>query len=288
MTPWTASRLVKLAISCIVRSGDYVSDALRHIFGAQRPNCCVVLYYHEVATQRRRQFARQLDTIIRYAVPISLNDPPPPGRGGRYVAVTFDDGFTSVLENALPELEQRAIPSTLFVVAGAIGQPRNWVTRSAHDSSVNERVMSSDQLTQLSTLVTIGSHSLTHPFLPTVAEPIARRELNESRRVLESAVGRKVDLFSFPYGGFNAELVTWCAEAGYTKVFTTQPVYAFVESDEFVTGRVPVSPDDTPLEFRLKILGAYRWLPYAVALKSQLRRAIVRDTKPQFEPRGTN
>jgi hypothetical protein len=48
------------------------------------------------------------------------------------------------------------------------------------------------------------------------------------------------------------------------------PVLAFLEPKEFVTGRVGVSPTDWPMEFRLKLAGAYRWLPYAFAWKRRI------------------
>lgn len=232
----------------------------------------MVLYYHEVTTQSRRHFARQLDDIVKYTQPIRLDRTEPLERGKRYSAVTFDDGFCSVIENALPELANRAIPSAHFVVAGALGQRPNWVIQATDNATAHERVMSAEQVRELAELVTIGSHTLTHPLLPTVTEVEARRQLGESRRILRSLTNREVDVFSFPYGAFNSELVRWCAEAGYTRVFTTEPGYAFAKDREFVSGRVQVSPDDSRLEFRLKLLGAYRWLPRAVALKSQLRR----------------
>ena len=232
----------------------------------------MVLYYHEVTAQSRRHFARQLDDLLKYTQPIGLDRTEPLERGREYSAVTFDDGFCSVIENALPELANRAIPSTHFVVAGALGQRPDWEITATDNATAHEQVMSADQVRHLAKLVTIGSHTLTHPFLPTVTEMEARRQIGESRRILRSLTNRDVDVFSFPYGAFNAELVRWCAEAGYSRVFTTQPVYAFATDREFVSGRVPVSPGDSRLEFRLKLLGAYRWLPRAVALKNQLRR----------------
>lgn len=279
MTDWTAARLVKFGVSGVVAAFDRCLSAILPIIGTTPRSRCVILYYHEVTAQSRDDFAQQLDDIVAFAQPIRLDQPPPSERGRRYVAVTFDDGFRSVVDNALPELEKRSIPSTHFVVAGALGRSPNWVTYGTDHSTAEQEVMSAEQLTQLSSLVTIGSHTLTHPLLPGMNETDARRELGESRRILESLAGRRVDLFSFPYGGFTAELVGWCAEAGYARVFTTQPVYAFADDREFVTGRVPVSPHDSRLEFRLKLLGAYRWLPRGVAVKRQVRRywTIVRE-----------
>jgi len=98
----------------------------------------------------------------------------------------------------------------------------------------------------------------------------AKRELAESRANLEKMLNEEVRLFSFPYGDFNKKLVLWCRESGYHRVFTISPTLAFSNPEEFVTGRIEVEATDWPIEFRLKVLGAYRWLPLAFALKQKI------------------
>jgi peptidoglycan/xylan/chitin deacetylase (PgdA/CDA1 family) len=122
-----------------------------------------------------------------------------------------------------------------------------------------------------------------------VDEERAWREIHESRARLEGLLDREVKLFSFPYGAFNERLVGLCREAGYERVFTTLPYSALSEPDEFVTGRVWAEPTDWPLEFRLKLLGAYAWLPKAFSLKRRLltspviARILGTSTPPRFE-----
>ena len=111
---------------------------------------------------------------------------------------------------------------------------------------------------------------MTHPALPALNENDAKRELSESRAKLEKMLDREIRLFSFPYGAFNAKLIEWCREAGYERVFTIAPTLAFLDPREFVTGRMSVEPTDWPLEFRLKLMGAYRWLPVAFSLKRRV------------------
>jgi peptidoglycan/xylan/chitin deacetylase (PgdA/CDA1 family) len=106
--------------------------------------------------------------------------------------------------------------------------------------------------------------------LPSIALDEAAREIALSRVRLEEQLHRKILLFSFPFGAFNENLVEICREAGYQSVFTTLPSFAFIKSDEFVTGRVRVDPTDWPLEFKLKVTGAYRWLPWAFELKRKI------------------
>ena len=135
--------------------------------------------------------------------------------------------------------------------------------------------MSEQQLRQLpSDLVTIGSHTMTHPVLPSVDDKRLEQELRGSREKLEKIINREVKLFSFPYGAFDERVVEWCRETGYGRVFTALPVFALSEPQEFVTGRVGVNATDWPIEFRLKLAGAYRWLPYAYIWKRKIKSAL--------------
>jgi peptidoglycan/xylan/chitin deacetylase (PgdA/CDA1 family) len=184
--------------------------------------------------------------------------------GKSYVAVTFDDGFENFITQALPELEKRNIPATVFVIASGMN-------REFGSDSYSEKLLSLEQVRSLPTsLVTIGSHTVTHPLLTQLEESEARREIYESRTKLEAMLNRRVTQFSFPFGGFNQKLASICREAGYERIFTTLPSFAFEQGDEFVVGRVRVDPTDWPLEFRLKLVGAYRWLPAIFSWKRKL------------------
>src|SRR5687767_7644224 len=100
-------RIIKLALAGLF----WLTDALRGVglslIGRSAPARCVVLYYHAVNANERARFAVQMDMLKRCAVPVSANGKEVRTPGERYVAVTFDDGFVSVLDHAMPELESR-------------------------------------------------------------------------------------------------------------------------------------------------------------------------------------
>jgi peptidoglycan/xylan/chitin deacetylase (PgdA/CDA1 family) len=268
-------RLVILLFSAVYFCFAALSRLLRRYLAQQRSGACIVLYYHAVRPEHRHLFARQMDTLLRVATPVRADRQEPLAPGVRSAAVTFDDGYRSVVENALPELEKRGIPCTMFIVTEALGKYPAWLEIPA-DPVSPEVAMSVDQLRSLRPeLVTVGSHTLTHPRLPSLAEDRARCELLESRTKLAELLNRPVNLFSFPYGAFNDSVIQLSRDAGYERVFTTLPTPAFSHPDEFVTGRVSVEPTDWPLEFRLKLLGAYCWLPRAFALKRRILSAPV-------------
>ena len=100
-----------------------------------------------------------------------------------------------------------------------------------------EKLLSLEQVRSLpSGLVTIGSHTLTHPMLTQVEEGEACREIQDSRTKLEGMLDREVRQFSFPFGGFNEKLVEFCREAGYERVYTTLPTFAFSSWREHTAG----------------------------------------------------
>lgn len=257
--PW--SRLVKCGISLGVYLATRLHKSVQRIFGVRATGSCVVLNYHSITADQREAFARQLDILRRCATPVRINGKLALQPSKDTVAITFDDGFEDFLLQALPEMRSRNIPSTVFVIVKAVGQ--EFGTRERLD-----KVMTVQQLLDLpEDLVTIGSHTLTHPFLPETTRADAYQEIVESRKELERMLARPIELFSFPFGGFTQPLVDICREAGYHRVFTTLPTLAFTSPEGFVVGRVRADTDDWPLETRLKIAGAYRWLPVAFDLK---------------------
>lgn len=77
----------------------------------------------------RQMFERQLDWIGRRYDFVSVDDLPrriESGNNGRrpIAAVTFDDGYRDVYENALPLLKRKGIPAAVFVVTDLVGTAR--------------------------------------------------------------------------------------------------------------------------------------------------------------------
>ena len=267
------SSVLRRTLMLVMSAGFWGYQSLRGIFlrllGRTPPATCIILYYHSIPSEDRNAFARQVEMLARIARPVSLNDVPTLLPGTRYAAITFDDGFADVIENAVPELVKRKVPALFFVTTGVLGQLAAWWPEAAPER--NRRIATAEQLRQLpGEWIGIGTHTVTHPRLSELDEEDAKHEILEPRHRLEALLGRKIETFSFPYGDFNDALVRCCQEAGYKRIFTTQHKSAFQGSEEFVVGRVKAEPTDWSLEFRLKLLGGYFWRPWASALKRRL------------------
>lgn len=272
--PAMPKRIVFLVGSMFVEAGDMLVNSARKLLGLKPRKSCVVLTYHSVTSAERPLFARQMDILVRHAKPVRADIESLPLERGHYAAVTFDDGMQNVVDNALPELEKRGIPTTLFIISDALGKVPDWEYFGPKDTG-EERVMTEEQLRKLpSEMVEIASHTMTHPVLPNIDCETLAHEVEDSRSKLEKMLGRRVNLLSFPYGAFNEAVVTACRKAGYSRVFSALPLFAFGQEREFLSGRMGVYATDWPIEFHLKVLGAYRWLPFMFELKRKIKSRI--------------
>jgi peptidoglycan/xylan/chitin deacetylase (PgdA/CDA1 family) len=282
---WANSkRIAKLAISLFYYFAGGVSRVVLQLAGHSPRRNLVILYYHGIPFVYRPNFARQMESIRRRAqvLPASYRGSLPCGKPN--VAITFDDAYVSVAEHALPELFARGFHSTIFVPVGVLGSRPTWPVE--HGSlDADETVMSEDQITLLpSALVTLGSHTATHPRLSRIDGRRAQEEIEGSRLKLQALTAQQVRLLAFPYGDHDVSTIELCRTAGYDYVFSVVPEPVDTTSSGFVRGRVKVDPFDWPLEFFLKYQGAYAWVSQVSSLKQRLsgRRRLREVRRPSF------
>jgi peptidoglycan/xylan/chitin deacetylase (PgdA/CDA1 family) len=90
-----------------------------------------------------------------------------------------------------------------------------------------------------SRVVTIGSHTLTHPILPSLSLVKAESEVAGSRRMLEEKLQCTVDLFAYPNGDQNPA-VHACVRRHYRAAVTTDPAWAGPGCDPHLIPRASV------------------------------------------------
>lgn len=265
-------RFLKLIISSVFWLIGWVLDSICSLFGQQRPATVSVLYYHTVYEHQKNRFERQMQFLSRLTRPVPADFAGERTPGKPYSSVTFDDALICVAEYALPAMMKYQIPVAIFVPTGHMGKEPQWTDRYPDDDR-DLSVMSPEQLRRIARnpLVTLGSHTVTHPRLSYLSVNEIEHEVCESKKQLEQIAEREVSLLAFPHGDFDQTTVDVCMKNGYRRVFTVNPQQAFTSPDEFVTGRVNVDPSDWPLEFWLKINGAYHWIKWARVVKRMLR-----------------
>lgn len=161
-------------------------------------------------------------------------------------ALTFDDGFADHATVLLPLLERLAVPATVFVCPGLLGQPHPFMARDAEVS-----LMTREQLLGLaaSPLVEIGSHTITHTDLSNATEDEAFTEMASSKAALEALLDKPVLAFAYPFGGYSTACLPAAARAGYIAAVTCSPRGGLRPYD---LRREGIDPLDGRLSFALK------------------------------------
>jgi len=229
-----------------------------------------ILYYHAVPTPLAVAFDAQMAWLRRNANIVRPDHTGPLATDRPNVAVTFDDAFRSVRENALPALVRHKIPATIFVPTGYLGRPPGWSMETSGDRA--ETVMDAGELTGLpADLIDLGSHTVDHPYLTTLPDSQIAQQFTVSRKALERMSGRTIDTLAFPYGDHDGRVIEHARTAGYRFVYTVAP-QAIAEADPAISrGRTSVEPHDSLGVFALKARGAFDWMPIASSLKRRLK-----------------
>jgi peptidoglycan/xylan/chitin deacetylase (PgdA/CDA1 family) len=99
-------------------------------------------------------------------------------------------------------------------------------------------------------LITIGSHTMTHPILSTVDDACLQHELAQSRARLESELGRAVEFFCFPNGANDARVRAAAARV-YRAAVTTRPGSLEGRVDLHGLPRLSMPESDATLAWRM-------------------------------------
>jgi len=269
-------RMIKFSISILVFVYDQAVRLFLHLARVSPAGRCVVFYYHGIDDRYRNQFSEQIRSLVKWARPVPALFRGTLEQGKYHFVLTFDDALQSFVRNALPVIEEYRLPAAVFVPSGWLGRKPAWAVLN-EEAGIAESVLGPEQISALDkNLVTIGSHSVSHPFFPRLTSEDACIEFSRSKMNLEQITGRPVEAFSFPYGAFTPQQVELARQAGYQRVYTTQPTLATGKMNGFVLGRIDVKPTDWVLEIFLKVHGAYRWLPAAFKIKGTGRSLIRR------------
>lgn len=174
------------------------------------------------------------------------------------VAITFDDGYSGAFTFAWAVLRNLGLPATMFIVAGAVGRPalfwwdhpavvqtdshgardrlllalggdRELVLNDAGAAAVvpppdlpathlpaDWSVISKASAAGLD----LGAHTLTHRTLTQLDAAELAREVEEPSDTIEEHTGVRPDLFSYPYGIWDARVRDAVRQAGYRGAVT--------------------------------------------------------------------
>jgi peptidoglycan/xylan/chitin deacetylase (PgdA/CDA1 family) len=187
-----------------------------------------VIMYHDVIAERgkdaqwfdcsREEFEAQMKFFQdNGAVPISMKDLYDHLTTGKEVpegavVLTFDDNYQGFYDIALPILQQYNYPSTMFVHTGFVGD-KTGLHPKMDWPTLKELVKNP--------LVTIGSHTITHPDDISKLTPEQQtKELVESKATLERELGVPMEFIAYPNGKNDKTTQELTKAAGYKMAFS--------------------------------------------------------------------
>lgn len=172
------------------------------------------------------------------------------------VLITVDDGWRNNKNNIVSVAQKYQIPVTIFVSTDPVstGDAYWWsyVSRAREAGlttySVEElkKVDNTERLKVVqmikavmpmrreaftvrelqdllnTNLVTIQSHTITHPILPKCSDKKSFLEISGSKKILETWFGNKVFSFAYPNGNFSVREIQYLKDAGYEMAFSTK------------------------------------------------------------------
>jgi len=163
------------------------------------------------------------------------------------LAITFDDGLKNNFLHAYPVLKKYNFPATIFVALDFVGR-ENFLTRS------DIRTMRKDN-------ISIGSHTVSHRWLPSLDEKGIERELYDSKKILEGLSGGIVQTLSYPLGGYDKRVKKIAKEAGYIGAVATNPGPTKPKDDIFALKRIRISMTSNNLiTFLIETSGYYTFI----------------------------
>ncbi|GAB2451811.1 hypothetical protein GCM10027062_35790 [Nocardioides hungaricus] len=194
--------------------------------------------------------------------------------GPRAFLVTIDDGFTSVLDLAVPVLERLGVPALLYVPADLVGGTARWLPRPA-----DQALLDADALRHLHDrpLVELGAHGADHTDLRRRTPLELEHQVRRAHDTLAELTGARVRSFAYPFGGHDHAARSAVAAVGFEVGFSV-----FDDVGRHAISRIDVNATDSLGSFRLKVrLPHYRrwWtvLERAPVVRRHVRALTTRD-----------
>jgi peptidoglycan/xylan/chitin deacetylase (PgdA/CDA1 family) len=246
---------------CAYHRGRLASALLR---GRRNWEGLRILGYHRLAAPTEplavspEQFRIQMELVCSSgATPIRLDRAlemlSSPIRG-RFVCVTFDDGYRDNIEEGEPILRELGIPATIFLPTGITDGQLDYFWYESPPAPLGwEEVRS----VAAGGLIDFQSHTESHRLLPGLPPEAALKEFLASKADLERELGSPVTSIAFPAGRYGRREVELVHAAGYRAGVTTDPGLNHGGGEFGSLRRTLIFAHDNRTLFLSKFLGLY-------------------------------
>jgi peptidoglycan/xylan/chitin deacetylase (PgdA/CDA1 family) len=169
------------------------------------------------------------------------------------IVITFDDGYRDNYRHAYPLLKKYNFPATIFLVSDFI-------------NSNSSKYLSPSEIDEMKgNNISFGSHTISHRILTRLKNEEIIREIRDSKDILESQLGQKINSFAYPVGtraDFNDEIMEIVRTSKYACACSNVYGINGNNADIFALKRVGIETSDNFFLFKKKLNGTLNILSF--------------------------
>lgn len=181
--------------------------------------------------------------------------------------ITFDDGHIGNYK-LFPLIKKNKIPVSIFLCASIIDTNRSfWFTYKPSEDKKGElkkilnserlailnkfgynqeeehetpQALNKSQILEMKEYVNFQSHTLFHPILTQCSYEYVRKEIIDSKKLLENEYDFKINAISYPNGDYSKREIEIAKEAGYSCGVTVDYGFNSIETNVYKLKRISV------------------------------------------------
>jgi peptidoglycan/xylan/chitin deacetylase (PgdA/CDA1 family) len=208
--------------------------------------------------------------------------------------ITFDDGHIGNYK-LYPILKKYNMPITIFLCAGIINTNRyywfKYLNKKINKTSFKKlsnkerlgelkkigfsetkeferpQALNKKQIEEMADIVNFQAHTLFHPILPNCTDIEAKKEIVESKLLLQNDYKLKITTIAYPNGDFSDRDILICKNAGYKCGLTARGGFNTIDSDLFRLKRLSINDTSNIDELIVRTSGVWAFLKLLLGKK---------------------